>query len=176
MRGSVLKMHSYYTELDIEECKRRIHEIVSQNTFSAGAIKGKVHKNNNTFYLIKPTAHVRNSFAKFFYGNLIKRENGTLIQGNFRMHIAVKIFLAFWFGIITFTGGGMFLFSFINVFLKTSIIKGPGFMVGLLVPPLMILGGILAVKLGSYFSKKGEKYVLEFIESTLESREVFPGV
>lgn len=33
-RKDKIKMYSYYTELDIEECKKRINEIVKQNRFS----------------------------------------------------------------------------------------------------------------------------------------------
>lgn len=164
-------MYSYYTKLDIEECKKRINEAVRGNRFSMGEMRGKVNSEKNKFYLLKTKAYYSNSFSRIFYGELIKKENGTIIQGSFCRHIIVKLFMTIWFGGVIFVGGIMFLVCFSNVFLGTS--NGDGNSVlGLIIPPIMFIFGILLVKSGVWFSINEEKYVLEFIRKTLKGEEV----
>jgi len=124
------------------------------------------------FYLLKTKANYINSFSRIFYGKLIKKEHGTIIQGGFSVHIFVKIFMVIWFGGIISLGGFMFLVCFSNIFLGTSYGEGNS-VLGLILLSIMIIFGTLRVKSGTLFGKNEEKYVLEFIKKTLNSKEFY---
>lgn len=164
-------MYSYYTELDSEECKKHIDEIVKQNRFHIGAIKGKVDFKKDKFYLVKRNLIYHSLFSRIFYGKFIKKEDGTIIQGSFSIHVFVKILLIIWFSVVIFIGGLIF-FGFLSEFVL-GISNGEGNVVlGLMITFIILIFGSLLVRFGVRSSKNEEEYVLEFIEKTLDAKEI----
>ncbi|MBL4938582.1 hypothetical protein JK636_23030 [Clostridium sp. YIM B02515] len=164
-------MHSYYTELDIEECKKSINEIVKENGFPISGIRGKVDFEKDKFNLLRTDSNYRNSFSRIFYGEFMKKENGTIIQGSFSMSAFVKVFITIWFSGVISIGGLIFLVSFSDVFLGTSFSEGSP-VLGMIIPFILLIFGILIVKLGIRLSKNAEEYILELIKRTLNAKEI----
>lgn len=65
-------------------------------------IIGKVNVNKMTFHLQMCSPNFRNSFAMPFYGKIMETDEGTVIQGKFKLHLFVKVFLMVWFGFFLF--------------------------------------------------------------------------
>jgi hypothetical protein len=166
-------MFTYYTKLDIEECKKRINEVIKKNRFSIGEIKGKVNYKKDTFYLVKPREFFNNSFARILCGKMVKKEHGTIIQGSFSMHIFTKIFMTMYFVFLISVYALALLIYFSGTFLGMSYREGIlNQIVALVAPAIMIMFGIFTVKYGVWFGKDEEKYVLEFIKTTLALIEI----
>jgi hypothetical protein len=166
-------MFTYYTKLDIEECKKRINEVIKKNRFSIGEIKGKVNYKKDAFYLVKPREFFNNSFARTFCGKMVKKEYGTIIQGSFNMHIFTKVFMTMYFVFLISVYALALLIYFSGTFWGMSY--GEGILnqiVALVAPAIMIMFGIFTVKYGVWFGKDEEKYVLEFIKTTLALIEI----
>lgn len=162
-------MYSYFTELDIEECKKRIDYGISDNFLQVDRLRGNMNYQENKFYLAKRQSNYSNSFSRIFYGKLTKKENGTLIEGNFRRHIIIRIFIFVWFGGISFQTGIMFLSWLAKVFLGTA--HGNEVNVTEVLLPLgMLVFGFLLVKSGVWFSKGQENYILEFLKTELKAK------
>jgi hypothetical protein len=166
-------MVTYYTKLDIEECKKRINEVVKKNRFSICEIKGKVNFKKDTFYLVKPREFFNNSFARIFCVKMLKKEHGTIIQGSFSINIFTKIFMTMYFVFLFSVDALALSICFSGTFWGMSY--GEGILnqiVALVAPVIMIMFGIFIVKYGVWFGKDEEKYVLEFIKTTLDLKEI----
>ena len=86
-----------HTALSLDECRYRLASgtDVEKWAFSrsgyAGsrAILGKIY--GETFRLRRRILY-RNSFGTLFYGRFVKTDQGTLIEGRFRMHPVARVF------------------------------------------------------------------------------------
>jgi hypothetical protein len=105
-----------------------------------------------------------NSFAPFFYGRMTACDNGTLIEGQFRMNPLARLLTVFWF-------------AFVGIFAAAPLIvpmsKQPGTMVG---PNTLYLAlgcclvlGIGLVVFGQWLGRGEKKVVLEFLKNSLEA-------
>jgi hypothetical protein len=165
-------MYYYYTELDVEECKKRINEIVETDwALDECKIRGKVNDKSDRFYL-KNDIKCRSSFLRIFYGELINEENGTIIRGDFHISITTKIFMTIWFAVITLPWVNILISYISNLFLGTSYSYSCGFVEGLIGPPIMLMFGILFVSAGIKFSEKSEEYIFKLIKTTLKAKEI----
>jgi hypothetical protein len=144
---------------------------MSERPFPYG-LRGKVNFYNNEFYIRKKKGNFHSAFERVFHGELIKKEGGTIIQGEFRMNFAIQIFIGIWFGILAFAWLITLIFCLSNLFFGTSAEFKSGFSGGLIGPPLMaLLGGVL---IGSSFKiyENEENYVFDLIKSILEANEI----
>lgn len=166
-----IELYTFYTYLDMEECKNRLSYLVKENRYSSGKIQGKVDASNNTFHLFKTSSIevTRDSYLKMFYGNLIKEEHGTTIKGKFRIHPFGKLLLAFLFGGLPLMSAIMFV-SFILMCLsgKTDI---SSYLWMIWYPPIMCLIGTFLIKFKFCYKSDDKKQILEFIKITLEAEE-----
>ena len=161
-------MVSYYTEIDIEKCKNRIYAIIMSERLLIGGLRGKVDFYGNEF-CVRKTSGIYNKrltgLPITFYGELIKKENGTIIEGEFRVPTSSKIPIAIWFGVGTF----MWLFCLVNIFLGKfkdafSVVLG---VIGI---PIFFGIGILIMSSGDTEPEKN--YILDFIKTTLDTKEI----
>lgn len=163
-----MSMISYYTEIDIEKCKNRIDAIIMSERFLIGGLRGNVDFYRNEFYVRKTSEIYKKRLTGFpitFYGQLIKKENGTIIQGEFCVPILSKILTAIWFA----WGTYIWLSCLINIFLgkfKDAISA----VLGVIGVPIIFGLGILLMTSGDTEPEK--KYVLDFIKTTLDAKEI----
>ncbi|NRT73830.1 hypothetical protein [Clostridium beijerinckii] len=162
-------MNSYYTEIDIERCKKIIDTIIMSQRFLPGRLIGEVDGYDNKFHIRKTKDNYRNSFARFFYGELIKKENGTIIQGEFHIHTVTKMACII-FAVIIILVWTFSLITFLLVFFSGVPIDYSHALKGLLAPPGLLMFEFAVIKLGVEVCE--ENYVLEFIETILEATEI----
>ena len=99
------------TELTKEECLRRLQKHTGSanwgwgwGRWEEGTISTNVHGDRFRLFA-SGSLNARNAFAPFFYGRLEESGGGTRIAGRFRLHPFLRVFLAVWFGGLTFMVG-----------------------------------------------------------------------
>jgi hypothetical protein len=154
------------TNLAPEECIRRIQESTDpgqRTLFSFSGYKGSkrllLKFDGNQFVLWK-RRYYRNDFSPYFYGTLSPENQGTRIQGHFDISRWTKIFMRIWLG-------GVILFT-LPVLIATLRQTSHGdAWVGVAVPIGLIAFGILMPNFGRWLGGNEEKYIKDFLATTL---------
>jgi hypothetical protein len=158
------------TSLSVEDCLRRLvsgTDIAKRTIFSLSGYKGSnpvlATFDGNRFRLRK-RRYYRNDFAPIFFGTLSAEGQGTQVEGHFDMDPWVKIFMGVWLGFVILMG--------IPILISTlsGNIEGDA-RVGLIVPPAMILFGLLLPKFGRLIGRGEENFLREFLKNTLAAKE-----
>ncbi len=159
------------TDFDTEECRRRLIESIDPERRTIFSLSG--YKGSNPvigwidgyqFYLHK-RRYWHNGFAPLFYGNLLFQDRGTLIEGYFDVPRGSMMFSRICLGGVLLLGGPIFVLSLLDLLEGHGYVKGDP-SIGLLVPPCMVLFGMLLPKLGLWFGRHEEQFILEFLQST----------
>src|SRR5438034_1151738 len=90
------------TRIPIDECKTRLASAVDAErlAFAASGYAGSkpmLGKFRDATFRLQKRRCYRNSFAPFFFGRFVVSAGGTVIEGDFRMHPFVRVFMIFWF-------------------------------------------------------------------------------
>ena len=164
----------FNTNLDIDKCKLRLEILIDDTSFTTAilgskSIVGKIK--GNKFHLMKRTycpkknEYEKNSFAPFFYGRFIKKDNGVEIRGYFSMNPVVKVFVIFCLSFLLVLGGIAFVQCINEIITGNRSGEGSPY-AGLIVLPGMLLAIIFTMKYGR---KDKEKFILDFIQDALEN-------
>lgn len=162
---------SLHTDFDTETCRNRLTESIDperRTIFSFSGYKGSkpvIGWIKGSKFSLHKRRYYRNDFAPQFYGNIQRNERGTVIEGYFDMPSWTKLFMRIWLGGAILLGIPIFLSTLWN-FQSTSHAQD-GFLVGLLVPPTLVLFGALLPKFGLWLGRYEEQYILEFLQTTL---------
>jgi hypothetical protein len=163
---------SLLTDFDTEACRHRLTESIdpeSRTIFSLSGYKGSkplIGRVKGDEFLLHKRRYYRNDFAPQLYGKLQPNERGTLIEGYFDMPRWTKWFMRIWLGFVIVVGG-FFVPSALWKLMQGGNHRDDGFWVGLLVPPGMVLFGLLMPKLGLWLGRNEEQYILDFLQTTL---------
>jgi len=157
------------TDLGVEECLRRLREasdIGEWTIFSFSGYKGSkpvLSKFNGNEFKLWKRRYYRNSFAPFFFGNLSREERGTRVEGRFGMDPYVKGFMIVWLSLAVVFSSPIFFSTLAHP------IHGDDW-TGILIPAGLVCFGILLPKFGQLIGKREERYLREFLETTLAAR------
>lgn len=92
-------------------------------------------------------------------------DDGTLIEGEFRMHPFVRVFMIVWFSLL----GVPSVIMLISVFAgQADIQDGP---LALVLPAGMVAFGVALVKFGRWLGRSEETAIVAFLKSTLETTD-----
>jgi len=122
----------------------------------------------NTFRLRK-RRYSRNDFAGNFYGRFEPEQGGTRIEGYFDMPRWAKYFMRIWLTGAVLIGTPIFVGTLWDIAIHGDYITGDKW-VGLLVPPSLVLYGIVLPSLGRLFGKRDREFILQHIQNTLAAR------
>jgi hypothetical protein len=153
-------LHSNRT---ISDCRTRLAGLVGFNT--VGPVIGS--SSGDRFHLYVVRKDFRNSFAPHFYGRLTTASSGTVIDGKFRMHFFVRIFLSIWFTGVIVIGGRMAIFSIPNL---AAGLPTEDMYIGLLFPGALFLCGLLMVYWCKTLGMDDEDQIVTFLQNTLNSQ------
>ena len=160
------------TDLDAEECRRRLIESTDserRTIFSLSGYRGSKSVigwiEGYQFYLHK-RRYWHNDFAPQFYGNFLPQARGTLIEGYFDIPRWTTMFMRIWLAVVLLLGIPIFAVSLLDLINGHSYGEGD-LRIGLVVPPSMALFGILLPKFGLWLGRHEERFILEFLQSTL---------
>ena len=158
--------HCFVTRLSVEECKRRISELRRHPRFleppiiQTGDLRVFGSVRAQRFRLYASTVLARNSFRRLFYARLEATPEGTLIVGEFRVHLFTLVFMAIWL-----TGVGTLALIFCLAALSPA---GPSISSAAGVCGMFLLGpGCFYV--GQRLSSSEEQVVLSYICERLEA-------
>lgn len=122
----------------------------------------------NTFRLQK-RRYWKNDFAPHFYGRLLPGPGGTRIEGYFDMSPWVRRFMRFWLAGVVVIGGPIAILALMDMVTGSHRLTGDT-RVGLIVPPSMIIFGILLPRCGRLLGRGEESVILGFLEHTLAAQ------
>jgi hypothetical protein len=161
----------FHTPLSPEQCRSRLEASVDiqKLAFTRSGYAGTrdiIAKFSSSSFRLQKRRNHRNSFAPFFYGRFIPMDNGTRVEGEFRMHPFTRGFMVFWFG---------FLFLFTTLAFVFPANTHPGhehdrFML-LFMPALMAAFGVALVRGGNWLARKEQTAIVEFLRKTLEAKD-----
>jgi hypothetical protein len=160
------------TGFDPEACIRRLDDSIdpwhrTPLSFSGfGGSKPVIGWINGYEFRLRKRRYYRNDFAPEFYGNLKTNGRGTVIEGYFDMALVTKVATRIWLGIAVLMGTPVFFSTLRNLIRGTSNAQ-EGLLIGLLVPPAFVLFGVLLPQFGLWLGRHEEKYILEFLQTTL---------
>ncbi len=153
-------LHSNKT---ISDCRTRLAGSVGFNT--VGPVLGSTSGDRFQLYVVRKD--FRNSFAPHFYGKLTAAASGTVIEGKFRMHFFIRIFLSMWFTAVIAIGGRIAIFSIKSLVAGRS---SEDTYIGLLVPGALILCGLLMVYWCKTLGTDDEAQIVTFLQNALNAQ------
>jgi len=117
-------------------------------------------------FRLRKRRYYRNDFAPQFHGNLKRDGRGTVVEGYFDVPHWAKVTMRIWLGIAVLMGTPVFCSTLRNLIRGTSHAQ-ESILIGLLVPPALVLSGVLLPKFGLWLGRYEEKYILEFLQTAL---------
>lgn len=92
-------------------------------------------------------------------------DDGTLIEGEFRMHPFVRVFMIVWFSLLAVPSVIMLISVFAG---QADVQDGP---LALVLPAGMVAFGVALVKFGRWLGRSEETAIVAFLKSTLETTD-----
>jgi hypothetical protein len=158
------------TKLSLAECRARLGSATDLGgmalSWDAAVSSAVVGEFRGQVFRLHTPSYYKNSFAPFFYGQLSAVTGGTALQGSFRMHPFVRLFLVFWFGLLLIFGLAAFIVPAAKY--QGSGISRNWYFVGLVV--LAILG-VGLVQVGKWLGRSEEGVIRNFLKSTLDASD-----
>jgi hypothetical protein len=160
-----------HTRIPIEKCKARLASGVDAERFAFswsgyGGSRTILGKLRDTGFRFQKRRYYHNSFAPFFFGRFVASDSGTLIEGEFRMHPFVKVFMIAWFSFLAVST----VIVFVSVIAGRADVQGNPAL-GLGIPAGMAAFGVALVKFGRWLSRGEERAIVAFLKSTLEAND-----
>ena len=134
---------------------------LSWDAAAPGPVLGEFH---GSMFRLHTKKYYSNSFTPFFYGKLAEVDGGTMLEGDFRLHPFIRLFLLFWFSFLI-----IFAASPIIVPAQHNPVSGLNrhlFYTGL--AALAILG-IGFVQFGRWLARGEREVIHAFLKKTLEA-------
>lgn len=173
MKKKLIVMHSPMPPAAVAEALRRSMDEERRTLFSFSGYKGDRDVLGevwgNSFHLQKRRRFSRNDFAPNFYGELQPEAGGTRIEGRFQMADWVQFFMWFWLGGVVLIGGAMFVACVSDVMAGSHLVTGDAW-IGIIVPPSMLLFGIVLPRFGRMLGRGDEAFILDHLQNTLSAR------
>jgi len=120
-------------------------------------------------FTIQKRRYYRNDFAGRFYGRFEPEGCGTRIEGYFDSPEWTRWFMRIWLGVVILLGVPGFVAALISI-AKGTATREEGAWVGLVVPPALILFGIVLPKFGRLLGQGDEQDILRYVQNTLVAR------
>jgi len=158
------------TKLSLADCRTRLGSgtdlggmALSWDAAVPGEVVGEFR---GPAFRLHTKKYYSNSFTPFFYGKLTEADGGTVLEGDFRLHPFIRLFLLFWI-------------SFLLIFAASAIIVPPqphpasGLNRGLFYMGLALLTvlGIGFVQFGRWLARGEREVIHSFLKSTLEAED-----
>jgi len=162
----------FRTDLEPEACLRRLDDSIDpwqRTPLSFSGLEGSqvvIGWMDGYEFRLRKRRYYRNDFAPQFHGNLKPDGPGTVVEGYFDMPRRAKVGTRFWLGGAILMGAPVFFSTLRNLIRGTSDAQ-EGLLIGLLVPPALVLFGLLLPKFGLWLGRYEENYILAFLQTTL---------
>jgi len=159
------------SKLSVAECRARLASATDLRGFALSwdangpeAVLGEFHGN---VFRMHTRKYYDNSFAPFFYGKLQAAENGSMLEGCFRLHPILRLFTLFWYSFILIFAAGALIVPFPEH--PVAGVSRNWFFAVLAI--LAVLGGGL-VQIGKWLARGEQEVIRTFLKSTLEAEDM----
>jgi hypothetical protein len=156
------------TKLFLADCRTRLGSATDLRglalSWDAPAPGGVVGEFRGPAFRLHTRNYYKNSFSPFFYGKLMEADGSTVLEGDFRLHPFIKLFLAFWLAFLV-----LFAASAVIVPAPQHAVSGVGrywFYAGL---ALLAFLGVGFVQIGRWLARGEREVIQSFLKSTLEA-------
>jgi hypothetical protein len=128
------------------------------------AIVGKV---DGKRFRLRKRRTVQNDFAHRFYGCVQPEGDGSRIEGYFDFPRWIRYFMRGWLVLAVVIAVPIFALTLSDITSGTHLMGSGSLWVGLVVPPVLLLYALLLPAFGRWLGRGGERFILEFMETTL---------
>lgn len=165
----------WQTSLSLDECKRRLEDVVDTRKVSCllGSLASLVLRNakpvlgriTNSKIRLEKRRWYKNDFAPIFYGTLVEDpQGGTRIEGHFEPRFGVSIHVFFWF-----IFGFVILVSiFTGIASGGKMARGDLYYWGKFIFKLLIAGYVV-LRSSRWVGDNEKSFIAEFLQRTLEA-------
>jgi len=122
----------------------------------------------NTFRIEKRRFN-ENDYPVEFRGRFESESGGTRIEGYFEEPAWSKRFRKIWWAVVAVAAPAFFLKTIVDV-MRGSSLTHNNLWLGLVVPTILVLSGLLAPRIGHTQRKKDEQQILDHLRNTLGAR------
>jgi len=156
------------TKLFLDDCRTRLGSgtdlggmSLSWDAAAPGTVVGEFR---GPAFRLHTKKYYNNSFSPFFYGKLAQVDGGTILEGDFRLHPFIRLFLLFWIAfLLLFAASALIVPAPAH---PASGISRGWFYAGL--AGLAVLG-VGFVELGRWLARGEREVIRSFLKSTLQA-------
>jgi hypothetical protein len=156
------------TKLFLADCRKRLGSgtdlggmALSWESATPGTVLGEFR---GRVFRLHTKKYYSNSFTPFFYGKLAEVDGGTVVEGEFRLHPFVRLFLLFWLAFLLLFGASAIIVPAPQH--PVSDIPRGWFYAGL---ALLAILGVAFVQLGQWLARGEREVIHSFLKNTLEA-------
>jgi hypothetical protein len=160
----------FKTRMPIAECRSRLASAtdlrglaLSWDAEGPGTVVGEFR---GRAFRLHTKRYYDNAFAPFFYGTLIGLEDGTMLEGRFKMHPFIRLFTLFWFSILVVFAAGALM-----VPAQGHPAGGAGKGLFFAVLAGLAVLGVVLVAMGRWLARAERDVILSFLKNTLETTD-----
>ena len=172
MGRTVFVLHSTLTPNAVVDALRRSIDEERWTLFSLSGYQGNrplLGKVGESTFRVQKRKYYRNDFAGQFYGRFVPEPGGTRIEGYFDAPRWARYFMRIWLTFTVLMGTPSFVRTVIDVVAGSHHMSGDQW-VGLVVPSVLVLFGIVLPKVGRLLGKNNERFILEHVQKTVAAR------
>jgi hypothetical protein len=176
MKKKLIVMHSPMPPAAVAEALRGSMDEERRTLFSFSGYSGDqpiLGEVWGSIFHLQKRRYWRNDFAPHFYGEIQSDPAGTRIEGRFDLADSVRLFMWFWLGGVVLIGGAIFMVCLSDVAAGSHLVSGDA-RVGLIVPPSMLLFGIVLPRVGRLLGRGDEAFILDHLQNILSARIEVP--
>ncbi len=158
------------TRIPIDECRTRLASAVDRETWifplrGRADCKPFVGKVRDTAFRLRMRHGYSNSFAPFLFARFIASDGGTVIEGDFKPHPSVKVFMFFWVSFLV-------LFAAIVLVLPSrGQPEAPWIRAAMLLAAVVMAGfGVGLMKFGGWLGDGDKGAMVDFLKTTLDAK------
>jgi hypothetical protein len=156
------------TKLFLADCRSRLGSntdlggmALSWDSATPGSVLGEFR---GPVFRLHTKKYYSNSFTPFFYGKLAEVDGGTVVEGEFRLHPFIRLFLLFWLAFLLLFGASAIIVPAPQH--PVSDIPRGWFYAGI---ALLAVVGVAFVQLGRWLARGEREVIHSFLKSTLEA-------
>ena len=158
------------TKLSVADCRARLASstdlkgiTLSWDPEALGTVMGEFR---GSAFRLHTRKYYSNSFAPFFYGQLSSVDGGTMLEGTFRMHPFVRLFMVFWFAFLV-------IFGLAAIIVPAAKYSASGLSRNWYAAGLAILAvlGVAMILIGKWLGSGEQGVIHTFLRNTLEAND-----
>jgi hypothetical protein len=158
------------TKLSVAECRTRLGSAtdlggmaLSWDSAAPSAVMGEFR---GPVFRLHTKKYYSNSFTPFFYGKLTEADGGAVLEGDFRLHPFIRLFMLFWFSFLILFGASAIIVPPMPS--PTGGVNRHFFYMGL---ALLTILGLGFVQFGRWLARGEREVIHSFLKSTLEAND-----